>query len=70
LAELGTKGAVRRKSLSFRSWRKNTLERLEEEFLRNVLKEHSGNVTHTARAMGVHRSTLQRLMRKHHLPAT
>jgi two-component system response regulator RegA len=70
LAEFGTKGVVRREPRDFRAWRKKTLERLEEEFLRKALEEHDGNVTRTAKALGVHRSTLQRLMRKHHLPAT
>lgn len=68
MAELG-KGAVRREPLGFRAWKKETLERLEKEFLRKALTEHGGNVTRTAKALGVQRSTLQRLMRKHHLPA-
>lgn len=61
--------AGRREQLRFRAWRKKTLERLEVDFLRKALDEHGGNVTRTARALGVHRSTLQRLMRKHRLPA-
>jgi DNA-binding NtrC family response regulator len=49
----------------FYKWREKILERLEREFLEKALKEHRGNVTHTARALGIHRSTLQRLMRKY-----
>jgi two-component system nitrogen regulation response regulator GlnG len=54
---------------SLRAWKKKTLERLEKEFLVKTLTEHSGNVTHTAKALGIYRSTLQRLMKRHHLPA-
>jgi transcriptional regulator of acetoin/glycerol metabolism len=52
-----------------RFWKKQTLKRLEKDFLRGVLQAHGGNVTRTAEALGVHRSTLQRLMRKHNLTA-
>jgi DNA-binding NtrC family response regulator len=45
-----------------------TLERLERAFLQETLRNHGGNVTRAARALEVHRSTLQRLMRRHHLP--
>jgi two-component system, response regulator RegA len=69
VAAFGTRAVIRREPRSFRAWRKKTLGRLEEEFLRRALKEHGGNVTRTATALGVHRSTLQRLMRKHALPA-
>lgn len=69
MAELDMKGVVRREPLTFRERTKKTLGRLEKEFLRKALKEHGGNVTRTAKALGVHRSTLQRLMRKHNLPA-
>jgi DNA-binding NtrC family response regulator len=53
----------------FHQWKEKTLERLEKEFLENVLNDSGGNVTQAARALGIHRSTLQRLMRKHHLSA-
>ena len=36
----------------------------EKSRLAQVLEEHGGNVTHAARALGIHRTTLQRLMRK------
>ena len=49
----------------FHQWKEQTFERLEKEFLTRALRDHGGNVTHTARFLGVHRSTLQRMMRKH-----
>jgi DNA-binding NtrC family response regulator len=54
---------------SFRTWRRKALERLEAEFLAEALKQHHGNVSRTARALRLHRSTLQRMIRKHHLAA-
>lgn len=54
---------------SFHEWKEKTLERLEKEFLQAALAEHGGNVTRAAKALGIHRSTLQRLMRRHKLPA-
>ena len=54
---------------SFSTWRRKALERLEGEFLATALKQHQGNVSRTARALRLHRSTLQRMIRKHHLPA-
>lgn len=54
---------------SFRAWRTKALERLEGEFLAEALEQHHGNVSRTARALRLHRSTLQRMIRKHHLAA-
>jgi len=53
----------------YRTWKTKTLERLEREFLGRALEEHSGNVCRAAKALGIHRSTLQRLMKRHGLPA-
>ena len=39
----------------------------ERQHVASVLATHEGNVTHAARALGVHRTTLQRLMRKYGL---
>ncbi len=39
----------------------------EAQHVAQVLATHDGNVTHAARALGVHRTTLQRLMRKYAL---
>ncbi len=40
-------------------------ERLEWEYLQKVLQEHDGNVSATARSLGMHRRTLQRKLGKH-----
>jgi two-component system response regulator RegA len=39
--------------------------RLEWEYIQRVLAEHSGNVSATARALKMHRKTLQRKLAKH-----
>jgi DNA-binding NtrC family response regulator len=62
-------GAERQPPASFHEWKEKTLERLEREFLESTLETHGGNVTRAAQALGIHRSTLQRLMRRLHLPA-
>jgi len=51
-----------------REW-KTTVERLERDYLESALAEHDGNVTRAAQALGIHRSPLQRLLRKLSLPA-
>lgn len=40
-------------------------ERLEWEYLQKVLQEHGGNISATARSLGMHRRTLQRKLTKH-----
>ena len=62
-------GAERQPRANFHTWKEKTLERLEREFLESTLEVHAGNVTRAAQALGIHRSTLQRLMRRLHLPA-
>ncbi len=52
---------------SYREWREKTLERLEKEFLEKSIHQQGGNLTLAAKQLGVHRSTLYRLIRKHHL---
>jgi transcriptional regulator with PAS, ATPase and Fis domain len=69
LPETVLKGAGRQGGHSFRAWKKETLERLEREFLSEALAEHAGIVNRAAKALGLHRSALQRLMRKHRLSA-
>ena len=69
LPEAVLKGTERQGQYSFHEWKERTLERLEKDFLEKALEEHGGNVTHAAKALGIHRSTLQRLMRRHNLPA-
>jgi DNA-binding NtrC family response regulator len=43
---------------------RTAVHEFERSRLAAVLEEHEGNVTHAARALGIHRTTLQRLMRK------
>jgi two-component system, NtrC family, response regulator HydG len=69
LPEVVVEGAGRQGGHTFRAWKKETLGRLEREFLRDTLAEHAGIVSRAAKALGLHRSTLQRLLRKHHLNA-
>jgi DNA-binding NtrC family response regulator len=64
-----TQGALRQSPGSYREWKEKTLERLEREYIESVLAEQEGNVTRAAQVLGIHRSTLQRLMRRLKLPA-
>lgn len=41
-----------------------SVNRLEWEHIQRVLQEHQGNISATARALGMHRRTLQRKLRK------
>jgi transcriptional regulator with PAS, ATPase and Fis domain len=52
---------------SYREWREKILEQLEKEFLEKSIHEQGGNLTLAAKGLGIHRSTLYRLIRKHHL---
>src|SRR6266852_3057970 len=52
---------------SYREWREKTLEQLEKEFLEKSIHEQGGNLTLAAKELGIHRSTLHRLIRKHRL---
>lgn len=61
-------GGERYSRFTFHEWKERTLETLEKEFLEAALEEHRGNVTRAAKALGIHRSTLQRLMRRRKLP--
>lgn len=42
-----------------------SLRRLEWEHIQRVLAEHDGNISETARALGIQRRTLQRKLAKH-----
>ncbi|PYO17041.1 MAG: sigma-54-dependent Fis family transcriptional regulator, partial [Candidatus Rokuibacteriota bacterium] len=70
LPEVVVRSARRQDRYTFRDWKQMTLERLEKEFLEKTLAEHSGNVSHTAKALDIHRSTLQRLMRRWNISAS
>lgn len=41
-----------------------SIDRLEWEHIQTVLQEHDGNISATARALGMHRRTLQRKLQK------
>jgi two-component system, response regulator RegA len=41
-----------------------SIDRLEWEHIQKVLQEHNGNISATARALGMHRRTLQRKLQK------
>ncbi|GAB1264350.1 response regulator transcription factor [Aurantivibrio infirmus] len=41
-----------------------SVDRLEWEHIQRVLQEHDGNISATARALGMHRRTLQRKLQK------
>jgi len=51
---------------STRWCRKNpmSVDRLQWEHIQRVLTEHEGNISATARALGMHRRTLQRKLQK------
>jgi len=69
LPEAVLTGAQTQDGYRLHAWRKKTLARLEKEFVKKALEEHGGSVTGTAKSLGIHRSTLQRLMRSHSLAA-
>ena len=41
-----------------------SVDRLQWEHIQRVLTEHDGNISATARALGMHRRTLQRKLQK------
>lgn len=43
---------------------KPTVDRLEWEYIQKTLTDHDGNISATARALGMHRRTLQRKLQK------
>lgn len=42
-----------------------SVDRMEWEHIQRVMAEHNGNISATARALGMHRRTLQRKLQKH-----
>jgi transcriptional regulator of acetoin/glycerol metabolism len=42
-----------------------TLDEMEKQFIEQSLVEHSGNVSNTARTLGMTRTALYRRMKKH-----
>jgi DNA-binding NtrC family response regulator len=69
LPDVVLRGAERHGELGFRAWKERTFERLELAFLKRSLDEHAWNVSRAAKALRLHRSTLQRFMRRHNLTA-
>ena len=57
-------GAPAGAPLTFRAWKKETLERLAHGFIQQALDHHGGNISQTARTLGLHRSTIQRFLRR------
>ncbi len=51
----------------FMSARRQAQERFDRDFLLKVLRQHGGNVSHTAKAIGLARSALQRFLRKYRI---
>lgn len=50
--------------IAFDDSRRPSVKRLEWEHIQNVLSAHNGNISATARALGMHRRTLQRKLQK------
>ncbi|MEP6833151.1 MAG: helix-turn-helix domain-containing protein, partial [Gemmatimonas sp.] len=48
--------------LPFAEARAKALERFDRQFLSTALARHNGNIARTARALGLHRQSLQKLM--------
>lgn len=42
-----------------------SIERIQWEHIQKILTEHNGNISATARSLGMHRRTLQRKLKKH-----
>jgi len=56
--------------LSFAEARRRALEAFDRDFLSAALKRHGGNIAQTARALGLHRQSLQRLLARCELRET
>ncbi len=47
-----------------------TLEEVLQEHVRRTLEACNGNISEAARELGIHRSSLQRMLRRHAVPKT
>ena len=56
--------AARHVPATFRAWKKQTLEQLAHGFIQRALDDHGGNISRTAHALGLHRSTIQRRLKR------
>ena len=57
-------GTTTEAPVTFRAWKKETMERLAHGFIQRALDLHGGNISRTARTLGLHRSTIQRFLRR------
>lgn len=55
--------------LSFKDAKEQVLENFEREYLVQVLKRCEGNISQAARESGMHRKSIERLVKKHQLDA-
>ena len=53
--------------LGFREMKQQVLDDFTHQYLESSLRFHKGNVTQTAQALGMRRTSLQRLMKQHGL---
>jgi len=60
-------GAATRGLGSFRDWKRRAIETFERDYLRRLMTEHRGNVTHAARSAGKDRRDFGKLLKKHGL---
>jgi DNA-binding NtrC family response regulator len=51
--------------LSYKEARKSLLEKFNIKYIKELLNEHGGNVSHAARVAGLERQSLQHLMRRY-----
>ena len=59
-----TAGMSTETPVTFRAWKRDTVERLAHGFIQRALADHGGNISRTARTLGLHRSTIQRCLRR------
>ncbi len=63
-AELADGGAGWTPGIDFQSAKEATLRRFERRYLTELLREHRGNVSQTAKAAGIYRQNLQKKLRQ------
>ena len=55
--------------LSFKDAKEQLLENFEREYISQVLKRCDGNISRAARESGLHRKSIERLVKKYQLDA-
>jgi len=55
--------------LSFKDAKEQLLESFEREYIGQVLRRCDGNISRAARESGLHRKSIERLVKKHQLDA-